>query len=521
MPTPRSAAFDRMTLAFVLLAALATALRIEALHLNQLNLHFDEAQYWVWSRSFDWGYFAQPPMAAWAISAATTLYGDAEWAVRLAAPIAQSLAALSLYALGRSMYGAWAGFWAGVGWLVTPGVWFAASFISADAVMSPFWALGLFAAWRLIQTRSYFWAVMVGAAIGLGCEASYAMFYFPFCLGLAAYWSQPLRQALKGGRGIIAGLAALAMFAPNIVWNLQHGFVTTERIANTIGLDTPLRLFDIDNLVHFLGQEMLVLGPILFLALIALFWRSAERSSGLNDEDKFLLAFAAPPLALASVVALVSHASPNWAAIAYPAAIVWVTGNLLFNKGARRVLAAGMAVNVAIGAIIVAGTLNPSLALRLKDISDAAAWDETAREIAVRAAGQRGDPAFSAVMVDSREAYFELTYYWRQARQAGAPLPPLRMWLVHSSAYNSAEALAPMRVSEGQRVLVVHQTPSFLPFIAGDFTTFHSVEHLTIPLGGGLNRNLEISVGEGFSPAPRDAAFEQILRERHASGSDS
>ncbi|MEQ1491953.1 MAG: hypothetical protein ABL932_15535, partial [Terricaulis sp.] len=67
---------------------------------------------------------------------------------------------------------------------------------------------------------------------------------------------------------------------------------------------------------------------------------------------------------------------------------------------------------------------------------------------------------------------------------------------------------------EGGRVLIVHLTPAYLPLVATDFTTFRQVEHLTVPLGGGVNRELEISIGEGFAPQPRDAAFEERFRQQ-------
>jgi hypothetical protein len=88
------------------------------------------------------------------------------------------------------------------------------------------------------------------------------------------------------------------------------------------------------------------------------------------------------------------------------------------------------------------------------------------------------------------------------------------MWLLYGEAHNSAEASDPMRPEEGARVLVVHLQRDYLPFVAGDFTVFRTVEHLTVPLGGGVSRELEISVGEGFAPAPRDAAFLQRLTRR-------
>ncbi|HRK64506.1 MAG TPA: hypothetical protein PLN53_08940, partial [Terricaulis sp.] len=89
----------------------------------------------------------------------------------------------------------------------------------------------------------------------------------------------------------------------------------------------------------------------------------------------------------------------------------------------------------------------------------------------------------------------------------------VRMWLLHGSARNSAEATDPMRAEESGRVLVVHSSRDYLPFVAADFSTFRTVERLTVPLGGGYNRELEISVAEGFQPAARDAAFRQRLLE--------
>jgi hypothetical protein len=190
-----------------------------------------------------------------------------------------------------------------------------------------------------------------------------------------------------------------------------------------------------------------------------------------------------------------------------------VTGSLYTSLTGRRWVFGANLVNLAIGVGVAAMVVTmPSVANQFKGVRTAAAWEQTAHEIARRAATEPGEPRFTAVMVDDRATYFELNYYWRDARRAGAPLPPVRMWLLRGEAHNSAEASDPMRAEEGARVLVVHLRPAYLPFIAGDFTVFRTVEHLTVPIGGGLNRELEISVGENFAPVLRDAAFEERLR---------
>jgi 4-amino-4-deoxy-L-arabinose transferase-like glycosyltransferase len=507
--TARRALPDRAALAFWALLIGAVWLRVLALQHNVLNLHFDEAQYWAWSRSFEWGYFSKPPLIAWVIAATTSFFGDSEWAVRLAAPFAHGLAALALYALGRRMYGPWPGFWAGFGWLMLPSVWLSSGIVSTDALLLPLWAIALFATWKLTLQRSWFWAVALGLAIGFGALAKYAMLYFPLCALVASWWHKPTRQALFNLRGALAGAVALALLAPNLVWNAQHSFATITHTASNAAIFG----FELHpgELGAFLLDQAGVVGPILFILFVGLLIRALRRASGLSDEDRFLLAFILPPLLVVSVIALISRANANWAVSAFPAAIVWISGSVFAWRRGARWLAAAAAFNLAIGATLTAVSINPDLGDRIglaNSVKRVRAWDDTAHEIATRAMAQPGDAPFTAVLVDDRATYFELTYYWRNARRAGAPLPPVRMWLLHGHPLNSAEQTDPMRPAEGARVLVVHARPAYLPLVAGDFTGFRTVEHISIPLGGGQTRNFEISVGELFAPAPRDEAFE-------------
>jgi 4-amino-4-deoxy-L-arabinose transferase-like glycosyltransferase len=513
MPSTR-AAFDRATLAFVFVLLALTAARVAALVYSPLTLYFDEAQYWMWSRTLDWGYFTKPPMVAWVIAATTAVFGDAEWAVRLGAPLAHAVAAGAVFSLTRAMYGSWPGFWAGLGWLLLPGVFFSSSLISTDAILLPLWALALYAMWRLVETRSWGWAILLGIFFGAGVLAKYAMLYFVVCTAFAAWKIVPVREALGSGRGIVAGLIGAGMIAPNVWWNVQNGFATARHTAANASLDLD-NMFHFDELFEFLGGQGAVIGPLILVALCWALWRAVRRSSGLGIEDKFLIAYIVPPIFFVSIIAFVSRANANWAAVSYPAIIVWVTGALFTSVAGRRWLAGAHVVNAAIGltaALII--LLAPEIANQAKGVRTAQAWDQTAREIALRAVAQPGEPPFTAVMVDDRAAYFELNYYWRHARRAGLPLPPVRMWLLRGEAHNAAEASDPMRPEEGARVLIVHMRPDFLPLVSDDFTVFRTVEHLTVPLGGGVNREMEISVGEGFAPVTRDAAFEEMLMRR-------
>ena len=40
-------------------------LKIGALNFTTFNLFGDEAQYWLWSKELDFGYYSKPPLLAW------------------------------------------------------------------------------------------------------------------------------------------------------------------------------------------------------------------------------------------------------------------------------------------------------------------------------------------------------------------------------------------------------------------------------------------------------------------------
>jgi len=496
----------RPDLLFFTAALALTALRVVALGANKIELQFDEAQYWFWSRTLDFGYFSKPPLIAWTIAATTSLFGDAEWAVRLAAPLAQTAAAFALHALGRRLYGPWAGFAAGLAWLLAPAVWFSSNLISTDALLLPLWSLGLYALWRLDETKRWRWAVALGAALGFGVLAKYAALYFLAGAVLAAIFAPQFRRTLLSTRGALAAAVALAIVAPNLAWNASHQFAT---VAHTVANANAERFgLHPDKLVEFLSGQLLIIGPLLFGALVWLAVVAARGARSLSLPDRYLIAFAAPPLLVIAVQALLSHAHANWAVAAYPSALVWLCARLIGSSLGRFVLTAALAINVAFGVFVQAALLSPAFAVQMglaHAFEDVRGWRAIAVETAARA---KAEAPLTAVVVDHRALFFELAYYGRR-EAIGAP--PLRMWLLHADARNHAEANAPLTPDAAARVLLVQMQQRYEPLVAADFASHRPLARQDFRLGGNEKRAILFALGEGFSPIARDAAFETHL----------
>lgn len=497
---PAQSAPDRLTLWFGLALAVLTTIRIATLVLTPIDLHPDETQYWAWAQSLEWGYFSKPPLIAWAIAASTAVFGDEAWAVRLFAPCAHALGAIALFGLGRDMYGLRAGIWAGLGWMLMPGVWLSSAVITTDALLLPLWSVALFAAWRLVETRAMGAAIALGVAVGLGALAKYAMIYFPICAGLAALLSPRMRMALVSGPGAVAAAIAALILAPNLLWNAQHDFATVSHTAANANWNGDL--FNFEQLGAFVVDQFAV-GGLFVVGLIVALATVARGKAALDEPARFLLCFIVPPLAVVMLQALISRAHGNWAAAAYPALVVLVAGRFALGQFLSRVNAAHAALYV----VFVVLAMSPALIDRVglaNAMKRVRGWDDTAAQIAARAEALG---PFSAILVDHRHSFFELTYQWRASTPGDAPL---RMWLLRDVAGNHAEASAPMTAATGARVLVVHLSPHYEARLRQDFTTFETIERIEQDLGGGKKRAYALSIASGFAPKRRDDSF---LRE--------
>jgi hypothetical protein len=169
-----------------------TLWRVWGLAIAPTDLFVDEAQYWLWSRTPDFGYFSKPPLIAWAIGGATALGGsDAPFWVRLPAPLFHAATAFILMALARGAFGDRAAAWTGLSYITMPGVALGAAVISTDTMLFPFFAAALFGWVGLLSRPCAPCAFLTGLMLGIGFLGKYAALYFWIGAALGALLLRP------------------------------------------------------------------------------------------------------------------------------------------------------------------------------------------------------------------------------------------------------------------------------------------------------------------------------------------
>ena len=300
----------------------------------------DEAYYFDWARSLAWGYFDHPPGVA-LLGLGTRL----EPASALAARLGNLLAgALTLIVLARLYYhsglrrGADLGLALVLAATTLPGL-VGGIVATPDSPLALAWALALHESERALAGNRRRW-LTAGIAVGLGLLGKYTM----AAIGPVLLWgilrSDP--RALRTPWPYLSALAAVLVFAPNLVWNAQHDWLTLRfQFGHGFALDTgnllagaapieqaaPQSLGErIGSLAEYLGTQLGFWGLMAPLVL-GLPWISRRRAaqpagpetvrprSLLPQARPLLNAAALFPLAFFALVATSSSVEANWPAM--------------------------------------------------------------------------------------------------------------------------------------------------------------------------------------------------------------
>ena len=479
-----------------------TAARIFALFATPLELHPDEAQYWLWSRELAFGYYSKPPLIAWAIWATTQIGGDAEAWVRLSAALFHAAATLVVFALGRRLYDSATGFWAASLYGLMPGVQLSSLVIATDAPLLLFYALALLAYARFLDQGGWRWAAALGLAIGAAFLAKYAAVYALVGLALHAALSREARKRWTMLAALAAAGAFALVLAPNVFWNLQHGFATVQHTAANAGWEG--RLFNLGKLGEFVGSQFGVFGPLPFAVLIGGAALLIARRR-LQPADVMLLCFVLPPLLIVAAQAFINRANANWSGAGYVAGAVLVAAWMTRWRAKRWLIANGV-FQAGLAVLFLAMVISPPFADRIgagNSFKRAKGWEAMTQSLTDRA---RQEPDLTAVAVDDRFLFNAAAYYGRRA-WAEPGFPPLVMWVREIHPLNQAETENPLTPANGERVLAASLIEAFRNEFKADFERTSGRELVSVTLDRNQRkRRMEIFVGEGFAARPRDPA---------------
>ena len=325
----RSADHSQAASATTALALLTIVLLLVRLWLDaHLELMFDEAYYALWARNLAWGYLDHPPMVAVWIRLSTLLFGNNEFGIRVLGTFAAAAGGGLVYLLSKHLFAnraeaAFAGLLYSAMLLIAAG----SIIITPDTPLLFFWSIACYALVRMYRDGDWRWWLLVGAATGLALQSKYTALLLGAGIACAMLVVPPMRRWWRHPAPYVAGVSALAIFSPVVVWNYRHGWAS---FAKQFGRVQPSDI-GIRYVGEFFGSQLGLLTPFVFILTIGGIWGAFRRPSDERREASlFLVALIAPMLAYFLFHTLHARVHGNWVAPAYPLVAV-LAANAAFH----------------------------------------------------------------------------------------------------------------------------------------------------------------------------------------------
>ncbi|OGS19318.1 MAG: hypothetical protein A2219_07615 [Elusimicrobia bacterium RIFOXYA2_FULL_50_26] len=275
-----------------------------------LQLHPDEAYYWLWSRHLSLSYYDHPPMIAYFIKA-TTLFGGAEIWVRLSGVIVSIAISVIAWRLAKQLFNDEKVAAASV-WLINmyPLTMAGAILMTPDVPAFLFWALTLYFFWQIVRTGSAAYWYVTGVFFGLGLLSKYTVVLFAPCAVLFLLFTSE-RRWFKTVHPYLAMLVSVAVFSPVILWNSSNNWIS---FAFQLGHGMGGQSYSLARFFEYLGSQLMVASPFLWIggmAAVFIYLFSREK------EKVFTAMMSLPIIAFFAYSALKKHGEANWPALAY------------------------------------------------------------------------------------------------------------------------------------------------------------------------------------------------------------
>ncbi len=218
-------------LGILYLLALALVL-LHTLTNGQYGYHRDELMTLDNARHLAWGYVEYPPLTAFVGRVELELFGTSLRGFRFFAALAQGLLLILSGLAARELGGRrLAMFVAGLAVSISGPALFNGSFLSYETFDYLSWVVVAYLVIRLLKSDDPRWWVAIGAAIGVGMMTKYTMGFLVAGV-VAGVLLTPARRYLRSPWLWCGAAVAVLVWLPNVMWQIQHHFVTLEFVKS-------------------------------------------------------------------------------------------------------------------------------------------------------------------------------------------------------------------------------------------------------------------------------------------------
>ena len=255
------------------------------------TMDLDDAEQFVFSAVYSWGYSNQPPAYTWVVKAISSIIG---MNIKTLIAVKYSI----MFCFYYSFYRLCCSFWDTRQSLLVTGSLLLFYTYSYDfnrhlshtilvTALSSLTALIYVYLLRIKRTLYYF---LIGASIGFGILTKYNFLFFLFGLILASIFSKEGRRVLFDRRILVSLFICCCIISPHVVWLIHQNFQTVHH-ALVKAHAGEVTMHSLQNLLIIIGSSFygIITFPLLFSIF---FWRYfLPRATNISRNSEMLSPF--------------------------------------------------------------------------------------------------------------------------------------------------------------------------------------------------------------------------------------
>lgn len=275
--------------------------------LTMPNIGHDAAEGLIWGRAWDLGYPKHPPLQAWLLEATRLLFGTSTFAHVWLSALCVAVMHLAVQRAGEEVTSPANAFWASAALQTVYYTNYTTPEFNPNVLQLPAWAAA--GALALIALRrGGAWWIALGAVLGAGMYAKYSVALVVAAIALFFLVDPGGRRRLASPWPYAGAAAALAVFAPHLLWLAGEGGTSVSYAVDRAQI-APGLAERFANIGEFAGTSLAVSLP-----LGAALWLGRERRAagggGAADGDaagrRLVVWLALAPFAFTALLALVA-----------------------------------------------------------------------------------------------------------------------------------------------------------------------------------------------------------------------
>jgi len=332
---------DKYTRLALSLSAITFLIHFYAVFFGGFSWFRDELYYVACTDHLSFGYVDHPPLSIWILLVFKSLFGTSLEVTRLIPAVVSALVVFTACKTAIKLGGG-----------------ATSLFITAVSVTFMPVFMGMNSIYSMNSFDFLFWAVTVYLAVSLHKEPTPRMFIISgVVLGLAL-----LNKLSAGWLAVgffasilfsanrkwfltpfpwLAGVIAITIFSPYIIWNVNNDFAHLEFMRNAVSMK-----YGGITRVDFLMGQMFMVGPLSLLVAISGLWYLFFNREGKKEQSPAVI------FAVAVLILLVnSHSKPEYLGPAFPPLIA--AGAVFLERAGSRAKWAGYSIRYVFPALVI------------------------------------------------------------------------------------------------------------------------------------------------------------------------